>query len=235
MVTGVNPSGVNNSLAAEARVRPQLTLPQKPIGAESGERVSVSDAASLWRGAGDSVQAGIAALDLALAGGRQAVQNLNDIADAVRAGGDVQGAIDAYQDGLKAANSPLLQGEDIAVTAEPGAAPLTISSADLSLDGPLVRVPAHAADMAGAALSRAAIDGAASVQGVLTRLDSAARGLDAHAGFVDAAARAIGARTDLDADGARLMALQVRQGLDGVDGLSIANAQPQTVLSLFKA
>jgi hypothetical protein len=42
-------------------------------------------------------------------------------------------------------------------------------------------------------------------------------------------------RHDLDADGARLLALQVRQGLEGVGSAPIANADPQSVLSLFRA
>jgi hypothetical protein len=42
-------------------------------------------------------------------------------------------------------------------------------------------------------------------------------------------------RTDLDADGARLMALQVRQGLEAAGAGAIANVEPQAVLSLFRA
>ena len=38
-----------------------------------------------------------------------------------------------------------------------------------------------------------------------------------------------------DADSARLMALQVRQGLESVGTAAIANVEPQAVLSLFRA
>jgi hypothetical protein len=67
----------------------------------------------------------------------------------------------------------------------------------------------------------------------MSRLVDAARALEAHQGFLGAAEA--GARGDFDADGARLLALQVRQGLEAVGGAPIANAEPQAVLSLFRA
>jgi hypothetical protein len=42
------------------------------------------------------------------------------------------------------------------------------------------------------------------------------------------------AARDLDADGARLMALQVRQSMTD-SGLAIANSDPQTILALFRS
>jgi hypothetical protein len=65
------------------------------------------------------------------------------------------------------------------------------------------------------------------------RLVDSARSLEAHQGFL--AAAEAGARGDFDADGARLLALQIRQGLDAAGGAPIANAEPQAVLSLFRA
>jgi hypothetical protein len=60
------------------------------------------------------------------------------------------------------------------------------------------------------------------------------RSLEAHQGFLGAA-EAASVRSDLDADSARLMALQVRQGLESANNLAIANTEPQAVLSLFRA
>ena len=71
------------------------------------------------------------------------------------------------------------------------------------------------------------------LQAAMGRLVDSARALEAHQGFLSAAEA--GARGDFDADGARLLALQVRQGLEAAGAVSIANAEPQAVLSLFRA
>jgi hypothetical protein len=42
-------------------------------------------------------------------------------------------------------------------------------------------------------------------------------------------------RRDLDTDAARLLALQVRQGLEKTGASPIANVEPQAVLTLFRA
>ena len=68
----------------------------------------------------------------------------------------------------------------------------------------------------------------------MTRLLDSVRALEAHQGFLGAA-EAANVRGDLDADTARLLALQVRQGLEKTGGVAIANAEPQAVLALFKA
>jgi hypothetical protein len=44
-----------------------------------------------------------------------------------------------------------------------------------------------------------------------------------------------GVQTDLDAEGARLLALQVRQGLSQSNATSIVNVEPGAVLSLFRS
>jgi hypothetical protein len=71
------------------------------------------------------------------------------------------------------------------------------------------------------------------LQEAMGRLVDSARSLEAHQGFLGAAEA--GARGDFDADGARLLALQIRQGLEAAGGMNIANAEPQAVLSLFRA
>ena len=64
---------------------------------------------------------------------------------------------------------------------------------------------------------------------------AAVRGLEAHQGFLGAAENSVaGVRRDLDADSARLLALQVRQGLEGAGPSPIANVEPQAVLALFR-
>jgi len=73
------------------------------------------------------------------------------------------------------------------------------------------------------------------LQDSMNRLIDSARALEAHQGFLGAAEGAMGVRNDLDAESARLLALQVRQGLQSLGGASIANAEPQAVLTLFRA
>lgn len=232
MVTSITSGGPGaGALGVDTRVatRPQLTLPQR--APKTDDAANVSEAAANWSAARESVDDGVAALDLALAAGRDALARLNEIGERARNSQDAQAAVDAYVEGLDSSGASLLFGDDLAVFAEPGAPALNIEGADIRLGG-LVSVPRDASSIAPADLAKAAQDGAAIVQANLTRLEAAARELDAHAGFVGAAAGAVGAR-DLNADGARLLALQVRQGLDQ-SGIAIANAQPQAVLSLFK-
>lgn len=233
MVTSITPGAASApSLGTEARApRPQLSLQPRGDGAIANDAVTVSDAAAAWTSAKSSVSDGLSALDLALAAGREALLHLNEIGEAARSGGDAQAAIDAYQAALDDAQSPLLSGEDLLVDAEPGANAVRVPGFDARL-GAGVGVPADASSLSAAALARAAQDGAAALQKHLNDLDAAASALEAHAGFLDAAQGA--GRADIDADGARLLALQVKQGLAG-SGAAIANAQPQAVLSLFKA
>lgn len=232
MVASITPNTTGaNALGVETRLaRPQLTLPQKPPaqGADDAARVSVSEAASNWRAAQASVSDGLAALDLALAAGRDALLRLNELGEAARTGGDVQGALDAYAETLDKADSALLLGQGLQIDAEPGASALTIAAADMRLGA--LGLPGVADDASDAAIARGAQDGAAQLQLHLTRFEAAARALEAHAGFLSAVG---GEARDVDTDSARLLALQVRQDL-GAAGLAIANAQPQAVLALFR-
>jgi len=130
----------------------------------------------------------------------------------------------------------LLAGENISVHAELGAAPLAISGADFSLGaaGGVIAVASDAKidDPALGAQAQRSLD---ALQRVVRGLNESADGLVAHQGFLNAAEAALGVRADLNADSARLMALQVRQGLEAVGSTPMVNAEPQAVLSLFRA
>lgn len=112
---------------------------------------------------------------------------------------------------------------------------------DAALDGggPLVIAPEDFRGLAGLGLSDADALGAALAQlsDGLSRLTEYARKLDAHAGFLGKlsdVAQTLGPNeAGLDADGARLQALSVRQSLQG-GGFAIANAAPVSVLALFR-
>ncbi len=234
MVSTVTPNGgPNGGLSVqvsnlEARApRTQLSLPQKPLGDAASS--SISDTQAAWRAARQSVDQGLDALDLALGAGRDALALLNRIGEKARAGEDAQDDIAAYDTLLRTSGAGLLLGEDLIVSAEPGGAAIVIAGLDARA-GAAVSLPAQGAE---ADLARAAQDGAVLLQAHLTRLEGAARGLDSHAGLLAAAERgASGVRLDVDADAARLMALQVRQGLEA--GGAIISAEPQAVLSLFR-
>jgi hypothetical protein len=134
-------------------------------------------------------------------------------------------------DAALAAGARVAAGEDIAVQAEPNAAPVPIAGVDLRLGGAISAPVAAGAD-SGAALAQAAQRSLEALREAMTRLLDSARALEAHQGFLNAAAGAASVRHDLDTDGARLLALQVRQGLEGAG--PTANVEPQAVLSLFR-
>lgn len=75
----------------------------------------------------------------------------------------------------------------------------------------------------------------ANVQAARDELRGEFTRLEAHRSFVGALSKALAGEpaVDLDAEGARLTALQLRQAL-GEQTLSISNAAPQAVLSLFR-
>ena len=112
--------------------------------------------------------------------------------------------------------------------AEPGSPDVVVQGLDARLkdapgDGDAIAI-ARGASLSDPGLADAAQRSLDSVQGGMDRFLTAARALDAHQGFLGAVAGAVaGVRSDLDADSARLTALQVRQGLDAIGGGSIAN------------
>src|SRR5207248_138132 len=124
--------------------------------------------------------------------------------------------------------------QTLSVNAEPGSLPFTIAGADLSLGGSVLGISGNAATDDGA-LSVATQGSLDRLQGVMEKLGDAGSALQAHQGFLGTAQSAISGVTDLNADSARLLALQVRQELEAVGNRPIANVEPQAVLALFRA
>jgi hypothetical protein len=206
MVANIVPgsSAATGALSVETRVaRPQLSLPQKSMAQAPRDVVEVSTA-SPWDVARDSVTAGLDALDLAIALGRAGLGQL---------GQEPFGADAAAVYNRTVSGSSLLVGDNVEVTAEPNAAAYEIEGVDARLDG-------ETNVAATATLLRTH----------LARFESAAHELEAHAALFDAATNG---GAGLDADGARLLALQVRQGLEGRGDLAITQAD--SVLSFFRA
>jgi hypothetical protein len=155
---------------------------------------------------------------------------------------DLDAALKGFAERLDAAiarGSKLAAGEDVTVQAEPGTAPVVIGGVDLRLkaepsadDVMAVSAEARADDPS---LAQAAQRSLEHLQDAMTRLLDSVRALEAHQGFLGAVENAAGVRRDIDTDGARLLALQVRQGLEAEGAPSIANVEPQAVLTLFRA
>lgn len=155
---------------------------------------------------------------------------------------DLDAAVTVYARKFEVARAEggvLIAGQDVVVQAEPGAAALVIGGADMGLaadpaDTAVIQVSQGVA-AEDPKLAEAAQASLERLQAVLGRLSESAKALSAHHQFLGAAEAALGARADLSADSARLLALQVRQGLEQSPGVAIANFEPQSVLALFRA
>lgn len=234
MVSSIVPGATSaNALGVDTRFS-RAAQPQRREDAVQGDQVELSAAAI--SSARESVRAGMAQVHEALAAGHDAQAMLVKLQSLAKSGDQaaLTDALKSFSERVEAAinrGASVLSGEDVTVQAEPGGAPVTIPGVDLRLDGGVILVSADA--QANASLGQAAQKSLENLQEAMGRLVDSARALEAHQGFL--AAAEAGARGDFDADGARLLALQVRQGLEAADGVAIANAEPQAVLSLFRA
>lgn len=172
-----------------------------------------------------------------------------DTPDAARAAQDVGFRAALQQlgqlvDGAIAAGAPLVGGDALSVQADPDStATLDVPGLDLRLkarvagdEAVLLTRTSSVADRAGALeAARAADRSVANVDAGLRRLDGESGRLAQHDRILGAldAALASSVQTDFDAEGARLLALQVRQDLSQATA-PIANAKPSAVLSFFR-
>lgn len=234
MVSSIVPGASNtNTLGVDTRFS-RTAQPQRREEAVGGDKVELSSAAI--SGARESVRSAMAQVHEALAAGHDAQSMLVKLQSLAKSGDqagvtDLLSAFSQRIDSAIGRGAVVLAGQDVGVQAEPGAVETTISGVDLRLGGATLSVSADAS--ADDATVQAAQKSMENLQASMGRLVDSARALEAHQGFLGAAEA--GARGDFDADGARLLALQVRQGLEAAGGVSIANAEPQAVLSLFRA
>lgn len=242
MVTSIVPGATSaNPLGVDARF-----ARQQPNGAARGaeaavlgDRVEVSGASIA--AARESVRDGINQVHQALAVGHDA-QAMLVAARGAASQADLDAILGAYQqrvDGAIAQGATLVAGQPLQIYAEPGGAPVTIAGVDLRLrtDPAATEVISLSSEakLDDQATGQAVQRSLEALQDAMNRLIDSARALEAHQGFLGAAEGALGVRNDLDAEGARLLALQVRQGLQSVGSAPIANAEPQAVLTLFRA
>lgn len=248
MVSSIVPNGAGvSALGLDTRL--PRTNPGAAQGygeARQGDRVQISSAS--LAAVRESVSAGLEQAQRALAVGHDGQAMLVRAQAIVRAGGpdaqaELTGALNAFVARVQHAvahGARLVTGESVQVQAEPGGAPVSIDGVDLRLkDAPgendvfAISMNASADD---ANLPKALQRSLETLQSAMAQLMEAARALEAHQGFLGAAeGAAASVRNDLDAEGARLLALQVRQGLQAVGAAHIANVEPQAVLSLFRA
>lgn len=233
MVSSIVPGASNqNTLGVDTRFQRTGQTQQRPAET-AGDKVELSSAAIT--NARESVRASMAQVHEALAAGHDAQAMLVKL-QALSKSGDQAGVTDLLSafgqriDSAIGRGAFVLAGQDVSVQAEPGASSVTIPGVNLKLGGDILTMLADAG--ADDATLQAAQKSMENLQSAMGRLVDSARSLEAHQGFLNAADAA--ARGDIDADGARLLALQVRQGLQAVGGMSIANAEPQAVLSLFR-
>ncbi len=232
---GAKPLGVDPRLAQSPS---QGGMISEDRGAGQ-DRVEISGPGAL-AASRDSVTYGLAQVQQALSVARDAQTMLlkvqSVVGDANASQSDLSAALDDYASNFSAAaqGNRLVKGQDISVNADPTSPPLTIAGADLALGGDVIGLSSGASvgDSALSATAQASLD---RLQGVMENLGDASSALQAHQGFLGVAQNAISGVTDLNADSARLLALQVRQGLEATNGRAIANVEPQAVLALFRA
>lgn len=224
--------------AAGLGVDGRYARPSEAPKHEGASRDRLELSAASIRAAGDSVRDALMQVHSALALGHDAQAMLVKVQALAREGADAQAELDALLssygrrvEAVLADGARVAFGDAISVQAEPDAPPVAIDGVDLRLGGAISVDASAGADRA--MLTQAAQRSLEMLQVAMGRLLDSARALEAHRGFLDAAAGAAGVRHDLDSDGARLLALHVRQALDG-SGAPIANVEPQAVLALFR-
>lgn len=243
MVSSITPGAAGaTALGVDQRMaRSNGAAPQRRELAAQGDSVELSGAS--LAASRDSVRAGLAHVQQALAIGHDAQAMLVQMQAAAKSGSqaDLDAALSAFTQRLEAAiarGATLVTGASVSIQAEPGAAPVAIEGVDLRVKAAPsaedVIAVSSAAKVDDADLPQAVQRSMEKLQDAMTRLLDSVRALEAHQGFLGAA-EADSVRSDLDADSARLLALHVRQGLERAGGMGIANAEPQAVLSLFRA
>jgi hypothetical protein len=244
MVSSITPNAAGaNALGVDHRYMRGQSPAQSQARNEAarGDRVEIGGAAA-WAASSQSVREGLNQVHQALALGADAQSMLVQVMQIARDGGDqkqLDDVLSAFAERVEAAignGAKLVSGGSLSVQAEPNADLVSVAGADLRLSdeaGSVLQLTT-ASKVSDADLLKAAQTSLESLQKAMESLLDAARSLEAHQGFLGAISTSEVAN-DLDADSARLLALQIRQGLDAMGGASIANTEPQAVLQLFKA
>ena len=255
MVSNIQPAGF-------APIAPlQTQAPRTPTAAATTatarDSVALSGDADLTN-VHDALDGARSVTDLALAAGREGANLLSQMRDLARAAvtaddptradlnTQFQSLLKQYGDTIGNAvdgGARLLAGESLSIALDAGSAPVTVPGYDLRLktdpgaeDALRLSTTSNLSDESAArAAARDADASLARVDTALSRLSGASQRLSAHENFLSSLDGALqgGVREPADAEGARLLALQVRQTLLGANA-AIANSAPQALLSLFR-
>jgi flagellin len=253
MVSSVQPAA--HSPLAPLQTQQRAAQQTNTENTSARDAVSISGAANL--GAHDALANARKVVDLALGAGREGASILAQMRDLARAAietsdADARAQLDGQFQALRAkyaetidsaikGGADLLNGSSLSVTLDSEGAPVTIAGYDLRLkDAPgaedvlrLSRASSLLSDPLGVA--RDADASLARVDTALSRLSGASQRLSAHDQFLSALDGATAGLISepADAEGARLLALQVRQGLLGSNA-AITNSAPNALLTLFR-
>jgi flagellin len=233
----------------------------RPVGADSAARANASTQSdridASYRGEVVGSQTALddatGKLDLALAAGREAANLISQLRDLARSAASGQAGADAgasFKDLLSRYSSvvngaieggaDVLAGGSLTVALDPDTAPITVNGYDMRLKAQpgaedVLRLSADSDLSDPAAIARDADASLARLDTALGRLSGASQRLNAHASFLSALDGAVAkdVNVEMDAEGARLTALQVRQTLSGLNA-AIANSAPSGLLTLFR-
>lgn len=216
--SSIGATGLPGTVRPDAREKSSST-------SDSATPAVIEDASSesAWRIARQNAADALKLLDLAVSFGQSALDFARQGAAAARDGDGA--ALSAATEKLRAALADadvagvgLLSGEDYTAALEPGGAALTIEGVDFS------------------ALLLSDSENFGAAQSALSQWTTIAGRLETHSALLGVVEQGVASsvRQDLDADAARLLALQVKQGLSAT-GASLINAKPSSVLSLFRS
>lgn len=215
-----------------------------------------------YQAVADSLNRGISSLDVAISAGQSISDLLNELKGKALAAADPsldtasRNALNADFVALRDQITTIVQNASFngtnmvdgsvatvqSLASSDGTRKITIEGQNLNLSGSVVTI-ASTATISTTARASAMIttlnDSVQNVNASLAKMASGSRKLEIQADFVgklvDTLKSGIGNLVDADmaVESAKLQSLQVRQQL-GVQALSIANAQPQIILSLFR-
>jgi flagellin len=208
----------------------------------------------------DRLDAAQGRIGVSLAAAREALGVLGQISELAQRGADPaipaearalqQGAFEGFLSRLEQivaradeASGGLVTGVSVRVEVQTAGLSIEIEGVDLRLqaapDGDAalqLSLNDHVRDQSGAKKTARAVElSIANVSAALVRLDEGAERLARHDNVLGALDAALSAQVaqDLDADGARLLALQVRQSLAGTN-VHISQHAPKALLALFR-
>jgi hypothetical protein len=234
--------GLSVPLSQSPTVRTQDAARLTPLGLDERRGDAVAVAETGVRGALSQVRGARSQIDVAVAGGREAVSILGQLRDFGRAASEAPDSLstlpqsqvqaltqrfDQVLTATVAAGGRLVTGEALTATVDPSGGTMTVDGFDLR------GVAADALSGDPARLWTSAQDALTKTQTALVRWEDAEQRLRSHQEVLTLAqdGSVQGVSLDLGAEGARLLALQVRQALQADPGAALGAG---SILGFFR-